>query len=317
MELSMTECLICKENSFVNQTNNQEIVSFECLVCGNYSLNENEVDLINKTVARPEHRANLFGMMHEDRVKNNDVFKLTSEFAEKACSYSHPDIKKKSDKLLKFYANQLEEYQGQLIKLGEYPADHKSRGLWRRVSWSVNFNQLNYIINDYLLSNKLIKLDTNNISTFKAITILPKGYQYLEKLECLNTKSNTGFCAMWFDSSINKIWDIAIKLAICEAGYEARRIDEKHHNAKICDEILVDIKNAKFLIADLTGQRVNTYFEAGFALALKIPVIWTCKQSDKENLGFDISHYNFIFWEEDKLLVFKESLKNRILATIN
>ncbi len=39
------------------------------------------------------------------------------------------------------------------------------------------------------------------------------------------------------------------------------------------------------------------YFEAGFALGLELPVIWTCRKGDLKNLHFDIRQYNCIDWE--------------------
>jgi len=34
----------------------------------------------------------------------------------------------------------------------------------------------------------------------------------------------------------------------------------------------------RFIVADFTGQRGGVYFEAGYALGLRKPVIWTCKR---------------------------------------
>ena len=56
------------------------------------------------------------------------------------------------------------------------------------------------------------------------------------------------------------------------------------------------------------------YFEAGFAMGLGRPVIWTCRKDDIDNAHFDTRQYNHIVWENEKELY--EKLKNRIEATI-
>ena len=62
---------------------------------------------------------------------------------------------------------------------------------------------------------------------------------------------------------------------------EPIRVDRIVHNDKICDRILAESRLAQFVIADFTGQRSSVYFEAGFAIALGRPVIWTCHERER------------------------------------
>lgn len=87
-----------------------------------------------------------------------------------------------------------------------------------------------------------------------------------------------------------------------------------YRSGKEIDQIIAEIRRSKFLIADFTGHRGGVYFEAGFALGLGLPVIWTCRKDNLENLHFDIRQYNFIDWETGEEL--QERLTNRIQATI-
>jgi len=63
-----------------------------------------------------------------------------------------------------------------------------------------------------------------------------------------------------------------------------------------------------------TGQRGGVYFEAGFALGLGKPVIWTCRSDDMEKLHFDTRQYNHVTWNTP--IELKDKLVNRILATL-
>lgn len=108
------------------------------------------------------------------------------------------------------------------------------------------------------------------------------------------------------------IYDNAISAGILDAGYKPHRVDQREYNDKIDDEIIVQIKRSRFIVADFTGHRGGVYYEAGFAKGLGLEVIFTCRNDDMENLHFDIRQYNCIDWAEDKLTDFRKKLSNRI-----
>ena len=69
-------------------------------------------------------------------------------------------------------------------------------------------------------------------------------------------------------------------------------------NEDINDRILAEIRKAQIVVADFTGQRSGVYFEAGFALALKKEVYWTCRRAEMDRMHFDINHRQHIDWED-------------------
>ncbi len=119
---------------------------------------------------------------------------------------------------------------------------------------------------------------------------------------------------MWFDSSLDKAWETGFEKSCRVSGYDAQRMDLVEHNQKICDAIIAEIRRSRFVVADFTRHRGGVYFEAGYALGLGIPVIWTCRKDDLENTHFDTRQYNHIAWENEEDLFVR--LKNRIEATI-
>ena len=98
------------------------------------------------------------------------------------------------------------------------------------------------------------------------------------------------------------------------AGYTPVRVDNIDHINRIDDQIIAQIKTADFVVADFTGHRGGVYFEAGFALGLDLPVIWTCRKDDMQNLHFDIRQYNTIDWETPEELATR--LQHRIEASV-
>jgi len=132
--------------------------------------------------------------------------------------------------------------------------------------------------------------------------------------------------SFWFRSSIaetpmadsfllNNIFKNGIEAVENDTGFKMFRVDKIQFNdEKICDKIISKIKESRFLIADVTEQRQAVYFEAGYAVGMGLPVIWTCKESDKKKCCFDTRQYNHIFWKDAEDL--RTKLRERILATI-
>lgn len=58
----------------------------------------------------------------------------------------------------------------------------------------------------------------------------------------------------------------------------------------------------------------GVYFEAGFALGLKLPVIWTCKNDHMKDMHFDTRQYNTIDWKDVPDL--RKRLQERIEALL-
>lgn len=144
------------------------------------------------------------------------------------------------------------------------------------------------------------------------IRIEENGWIEIEKYES-RKKYKQAFIAMWFNHELDEAYR-KIEKACNDNGYFSLRIDTKEHNNEISSEILYEIRKSHFLISEVTGQRQGVYFEAGYALAFGLPVIWCCRQDDLKNVHFDTRQYNHIVWENyDELY---EKVSKRIKGTI-
>ena len=74
------------------------------------------------------------------------------------------------------------------------------------------------------------------------------------------------------------------------------------------------LKSSKAIIGDFSGQRNACYFEAGYAIGLGTPVIWTCNELDINGLSSDTRQYPHIIWKNEKDLYNK--VFNRLKAKI-
>ena len=74
-------------------------------------------------------------------------------------------------------------------------------------------------------------------------------------------------------------------------------MDAEPHIERIDTKIVTEIRNSRFLVADVTLQRPGVYFEAGYALGLGLPVFWCVRNDDLKNVHFDTRQYNHIVWD--------------------
>jgi len=133
-----------------------------------------------------------------------------------------------------------------------------------------------------------------------------KGWERIQYIQKSGRDSKRVFVAMWFDGSMDEVYDKAIAPAISRAGYLPLRIDRHPHVNRIDDEIIGQIKRCRFMVADFTGQRHSVYFEAGMMHGLARNVIWMCKNDDLKDVRFDVRQFAFIAYssvaEAEKLL---------------
>ena len=84
--------------------------------------------------------------------------------------------------------------------------------------------------------------------------------------------------------------------------------------AEIVENIIVNtIKDARFVIADLTHDNSGVYWEAGYAEALRKPVIYICEAGkfDRKKTHFDTSHRYTVKWSNDDPEKFQFEFKKR------
>lgn len=141
-----------------------------------------------------------------------------------------------------------------------------------------------------------------------------KGLLAADDLKRVSPPSDRGFVAVSFDADLTSAWTDGFDLAISAAGYHPVRIDVKDYVGGITDEIMAEIRKARFVVADYTGQRQGVYFEAGFALGLGLTVIPTCRADEISKLHFDIRHLNTLVWTTPSEIA--ASLEKRIRAVI-
>jgi hypothetical protein len=97
--------------------------------------------------------------------------------------------------------------------------------------------------------------------------------------------------ADWHDRYFREIYVPAIK----EAGYEPLRADELFSAGAVMEQVWVQIRKAKVLLADLTGRNPNVFYELGLAHALGKPVVFVAGTID--DVPFDVRHLRVVVYD--------------------
>jgi len=103
---------------------------------------------------------------------------------------------------------------------------------------------------------------------------------------------NTAFVLMPIDPSKPELEDVyvAIKDACAAFGIRAIRADEIQHQDRITDLVLEQIRTCEYLVADLSLERPNVYYEVGYAHAVgKKPILFRRLGT---RLHFDLAVHN-------------------------
>lgn len=77
----------------------------------------------------------------------------------------------------------------------------------------------------------------------------------------------------------------ALESMLADFNCVAIRIDKEYALEDLVRRIKDEIRRSKFVVADLTDERPSCYFEAGYAEALRVPVVYCASQESVLNPG--------------------------------
>ena len=105
------------------------------------------------------------------------------------------------------------------------------------------------------------------------------------------------FVLMPFADELREVYDDLIKGALEEAGYDVERADDLDNQRNILRDILTSIDGYDLIVADLTDNNPNVFYELGLAHGLSRPVILLTQSI--ESVPFDLRSYRIIPYGRD------------------
>ena len=103
------------------------------------------------------------------------------------------------------------------------------------------------------------------------------------------------FVLMPFKEELTRIYEEFIKKPLENKGYIIKRADDFFKSSPIIDDILESIENADIIIADLTGNNPNVFYELGRAHEKNKVVIQICQKGQK--IPFDLGYIRTIIYD--------------------
>ena len=141
------------------------------------------------------------------------------------------------------------------------------------------------------------------LARYKGVNLTLKGWEQYEAEKRGEFEGNYGFLAMQFDEpDLESFVRDVVKPAVKDAtGYDL--VDMRDvSKAGVIDNIMrVQIRDAKFVIVDLTHDNNGAYWEAGYAEGLGKPVIYICEKEkfeSKDGTHFDTNHCTTVIWSK-------------------
>lgn len=175
------------------------------------------------------------------------------------------------------------------------------------------------MVYQFLISRGLIAVrGPRTMGSHTRAFVTPEGYARVENLKAgADETSRQAFFVCRFIPELDELFEAVIKPLGVELNCAVQRIKDIHHIDKIDDRICQEIRRSQVVLVDLTEQNFNVAFEAGYALALNKPIVWTTKRTPEGvRMPFDIYTYNCLEWDSSDLVNFREALKFRLMAAL-
>jgi nucleoside 2-deoxyribosyltransferase len=124
---------------------------------------------------------------------------------------------------------------------------------------------------------------------------------------------------MQYNDEMIDIYKKFFKPAVEETGFDLRILRDVLHAGLIDNQLRVEIRKSRFLLADLSHSNNGSYWEAGFAEGLGRPVIYLCEKIIFNNVDskphFDTNHHTTIIWDKQNIPSCLDELKSTIRLT--
>lgn len=310
-------CTFCdtsiNQNTFFRFAN-KSTSHYECDRCGKYSVNDlvfNQIDF-NKV---PNSKAILSYWIQTNQNKENPPYITTELVKNILTDIKLPDVGEQVHNLILYLGN-TSNYPGEIL-------DITLNNIIAKVG-SKDKESLLFIF-DYIIQNNLVEIQkfgkdslrNKNVSIFKC-NLSVTGWGKFEEFNKPSLSGKIVFMAMKYDNvELEEVYSENIKDAVKQTGFDIQLLKNVLRAGSIDDQIRIQIRSAKFLIADLTDDNNGAYWEAGFAEGLNKPVIYLCEKNkfNKFKTHFDTNHLTTVLWKRETIKEDMENLKAIIRNT--
>ena len=219
------KCAVCNHELVINSICKPGDTEFDCPNCGKYSISTSVLE--SDTVFK-ENKYLLAGYLFNRDNKNIPEDISTGNISELINKAYRLTPFEKIDKLLIYIYKNTDFFGKEVpVQLANYP-----------ISYAVNDQEFNFIIQ----KAQELKYIGSKVSSQFHLTL--SGWERIDKFYNTNKNSNQAFVAMWFDESIESIYQNAFAPALKKTGYYPVKINDIPHNDDITFRILAEIRKS-------------------------------------------------------------------------
>lgn len=149
--------------------------------------------------------------------------------------------------------------------------------------------------NEVVDANKLAREVAGEVAKILGLESPPKSPEAIP----LDSDPNLVFVIIAFRDDMEPIFD-GIKDAGAAVGLTVKRVKDVQGDYRITDQIVQMITRARFVVADLSHERPNVYFELGYARGLGKTVITIAREGT--SIHFDVKDWTYIPYIDSRLL---------------
>lgn len=287
---------------------------FKCDICGTYKMRDKLHDHLRDLQYDSSHwdlsplqRAALSHSIRKRSVEGSDPLEITSEVLDSFRSNGRlPSPAVQATNIIRFIGDKVYCSGG---AVNQPPVG------FHAIIGSRNHGEA-IRLTEELVERKTLKTDSSSLTN---INLSLDGWEQYEAEKRGRFAGNYGFIAMQFNKSeLESFVRDVVKPTVKEAtGYDL--VDMRDvPKAGIIDNIMrVRIRDAKFVIADLTHGNNGAYWEAGYAEGLGKPVIYICEKEkfeSKDGTHFDTNHCTTVVWSKSRDK--DEDFRQKLTATL-
>jgi hypothetical protein len=283
---------------------------FECAVCGNFAISSSAFAGLLSPQSQHLSAIQRAVLSHRIREANDAGRKppmlTTYEVDDVIASARLPTPAQQATDIIRFIGEHISSTGRPMAKLP--PSFHASVG-------SPNRDFALRIAKQLVSAGYLDAIDCGHMQSpdeIMEINLTLAGWGEFEKEKRGQTAGGYGFIALKFnDPVLDPFVKDVVKPAVSTLGFELVDMRDAAEAGIIDNVMRARIRDAAFVLVDLTHANEGAYGEAGYAEGLGKPVLYLCNRQAFEENGthFDTNHCTTVLWDPAEPAPFTDELR--------
>lgn len=162
---------------------------------------------------------------------------------------------------------------------------------WITVRLTVLGSKIDLYVNEVKVCSALQNVFKSQVALF-----LQSEAEILVRKFAVTRQAPRAFVVMQFSDQFNALYNDVIKPTCEKFGFDVVRADDIYKSGLIIEDITRSIQESSFVIADITPDNPNVFYEVGYAHGINKPTI-LLSERQRAALPFDVSGFRTLFYD--------------------